>query len=53
MEIVEVNIKSYMEQFNVNRETAIKEIAELELEIAEQQDLEMQEVYEDIIRGMR
>lgn len=50
-DITEINIKSYMSQFNVNRGTAIKEISELEMEISKQQDLDMQEVYEDIIRS--
>lgn len=47
----EDDIKSYMKQFSVDRETAIKEINEVLEEYYQKQDSEMQKVYEDIIRS--
>lgn len=43
-------IQSYMHDFNVNRETAIKEINEVLEDYYNKQEEDMQEVYEWIIR---
>ena len=45
--MTEEDIKSYMEEFNVDRETAIDEI----YDYYDEKDREMQEVYDDIVRS--
>ena len=48
--IIENDITSFIKQFNVSREIAIREIAEISLEEYKKSEKEMEEVYDDIIR---
>jgi NACalpha-BTF3-like transcription factor len=47
----EEDIKSYMQQFKVDRITAIKELDEIFKDCCEVQEAAIQEVYNDIIRS--
>lgn len=49
--MTEDDIKSYMEQFYVDRETAIKQINEALKNYYKNQEKAMQEVYKDIIKS--
>ena len=49
--ITEKDINSYIKQFNVSREVAIKEIEEILLDEYKKNEEELAEVYKDIIRG--
>ena len=49
--IKEEDISSYIKQFNVSREVAIKEIEEILLDEYKKNEEELAEVYKDIIRG--
>lgn len=49
--ITEADIESFVKQFNVSREIAIREIAEILLEEYKKNEKEMEEIYEDIIRN--
>lgn len=49
--ITEKDIQSYMTQFNVNKEIAIKEIEEILKDYCNEQKKQMQEVYQDIIKS--
>lgn len=51
MLITELEIQSYIEQFKVDRETAIEEVKETLNNYYEIEQGRMQEVYQDIIRN--
>lgn len=49
--MTEEDIKSYMKQFSVNRDTAIKEIKNTLDYYYKEEDKKIQEVYHDIIKS--
>ena len=53
MIILEEDINSYINQFKVDKETAIKNISDATTKYNSQQDKDMEETLNSIIRGMR